>query len=105
MNIQLTVTDQITRDLADKAKMLREIKQPALEEFRRLTPQRTGRARRQTTLQGSTIKANYPYAEVLDAGRGVRDGQVRGSTQAREGMTKPWTKWMEAEVNKRLGKK
>jgi hypothetical protein len=95
MNIQLTITDQITKDLKDKARVLKEIKQPALEEFRRLTPRRTGKARSNTLLQGTTIKANYPYAQRLEEGY---------SKQAPQGISKPWTKWMDAEVNKRLGK-
>ena len=48
-----------------------------------------GNARNNTTLQGRTIQANYNYAAVLDAGRGFRDGQMRGSVQAPNGMSKP----------------
>lgn len=63
------------------------------------TPPRTiknytpGNARRQTTLQGKRIHADYGYAQVLDAGRGFRDGQMRGSKQAPEGMSTPTRKF------------
>jgi hypothetical protein len=58
-------------------------------EFLKVTPIKTGNAKRSTSLQGTQIRANYPYADVLDQGRGFRDGQMRGSEQAPEGMTKP----------------
>ena len=53
------------------------------------TPQKTGQAKRSTTLSNDTITAGYRYAGVLDAGRGYRDGQMRGSDQAPKGMMKP----------------
>jgi hypothetical protein len=57
--------------------------------FRNTTPTKTGNARSKTELRGNTIVANYPYAQVLNAGRGWRDGQMRGSIQAPYGMTEP----------------
>ena len=59
------------------------------QEFIRNTPVKSGYARSRTSLSGRVITARYPYAAVLDAGRGFRDGRMRGSTQAPEGMTKP----------------
>jgi hypothetical protein len=64
----------------------------AYTEFVKNTPVaavKGGNARRKTTLQGTTINANYGYATVLDKGRGFRDGQMRGSEQAPQGMSKP----------------
>jgi len=49
----------------------------------------SGYAKANTKRQGSTIIADYDYAFVLDAGRDFRDGQMRGSEQAPEGMTGP----------------
>ena len=49
----------------------------------------TGNARAHTNLNGKVITAAYQYAGVLDAGRGYRDGQMRGSDQAPNGMTQP----------------
>jgi len=58
--------------------------------FKSKTPIRSGNARNNTTLGSNmVIQADYPYAGVLDAGRGNRDGQMRGSDQAPDGMTKP----------------
>lgn len=70
--------------------------QVAFREFYRITPvnknpkaKTRGNAKRSTTLNGNKIQANYPYANVLDQGRGFRDGQMRGSDQAPKGMTEP----------------
>lgn len=68
------------------------------QEFYRNTPIKTGNARRNTKLNKNEIEADYAYAGVLDAGRGFRDGQMRGSKQAPRGMTQPATKVMEQEV-------
>ena len=58
--------------------------------FVNVTPLDTGNAKGNTKLDGrNIIKADYQYAAVLDAGRGVRDGKMRGSTQAPNGMTQP----------------
>jgi len=61
----------------------------AYQYFRNETPVKTGNARSNTTLVGNVIYANYPYAAVLDAGRGYRNGQMRGSEQAPYGMSAP----------------
>lgn len=60
-----------------------------LQEFVKDTPIDTGNARANTRLNNNKIEATYQYAGVLDAGRGYRDGQMRGSDQAPNGMTKP----------------
>jgi len=63
---------------------------PQLEkEFIKNTPVKSGNAKANTSLKGNVIEANYPYAFVLDAGRGFRDGQMRGSDQAPHGMSEP----------------
>jgi hypothetical protein len=61
----------------------------AYQHFKKITPVDKGHAKRNTHLKGTQIEADYPYAEVLDKGRGFRDGQMRGSTQAPQGMSKP----------------
>lgn len=61
----------------------------AFTKFKELTPVKSGNAKRNTRKSGNTIEANYPYANVLDQGRGFRDGQMRGSDQAPNGMTTP----------------
>lgn len=53
------------------------------------TPIRSGRARRNTRLQGNEIVANYPYAQKLDEGY---------SKQAPEGMSKPTLEYIQRTV-------
>lgn len=55
-----------------------------------------GNARRSTHLiNKNTIKADYPYAVPLDQGH---------STQAPNGMTKPFEAWVRAKVKQIFGK-
>ena len=53
--------------------------------FKKTTPIRSGNARRNTKLKGSSIQANYPYAQRLDSGY---------SRQAPKGMTEPTIKYL-----------
>jgi hypothetical protein len=100
IEVKIDFKDAITGDITKIKKQLDSVPREALTEYQKLTPKKTGNARRKTTLQGNTIQANYPYAEVLDAGRGNRDGQMRGSTQAPKGMTKPWEQWLQKRLDK-----
>ena len=70
---------------------LKQLKKDSLVEFKALTPIRSGNARRRTTLSGSTIEANYPYAGKLDDG---------ASTQAPRGMVEPFQKWFSKQVKR-----
>jgi hypothetical protein len=74
------------------------------QEFYRLTPVKTGNAKRNTKLVGNTIEADYPYAQVLDDGRSFRQGQMRGSAQAPQGMTKPTLALMNTLVQAQIAK-
>jgi len=56
---------------------------------------RPGNARRNTTLKGNTIDANYPYAVRLD--------KERWSSQAPNGMTEPTLEAIREYVYKTLG--
>lgn len=100
IDIKLDIQDKITGDITKLKKELSDVPKAAITEYQKLTPKKTGNARRKTTLKGNSIQANYPYAEVLDAGRGNRDGQMRGSTQAPKGMTKPWEQWLQKHLDK-----
>ena len=95
--IQVTIntTDTITRDLARIKRELDRLPQQALDEFRDLTPIRSGNARRRTRLSGDVIQADYAYAERLDQG---------WSRQAPQGMTRPWQTWMSRQLRKIFGK-
>lgn len=53
--------------------------------WRKITPKRTGNAKRKTKLVGDTIQANYKYAVPLDQGR---------SKQAPQGMSAPTEKYI-----------
>ncbi len=75
----------------------------AYDKFKDITPEDTGHAKRNTHLKGNSVEANYPYAEVLDKGRRIQDGQIRGSTQAPEGMTKPTIKAIKQFIYQKTG--
>lgn len=68
----------------------------AYKVFREETPKKTGNARRRTRLQGEVIKADYPYATELDAGK---------SRQSPEGMTKPTEEYITKRVNQIMRKR
>jgi hypothetical protein len=65
----------------------------AFKELHDLTPVDTGYAQSRwtnTERSGSfEIDNDASYINVLDEGRGFRDGQMRGSEQAPDGMTDP----------------
>lgn len=63
----------------------------ALTEMRRLTPIRSGNARRRTTLENQMIQADYAYAQRLDQG---------WSRQAPRGMTEPLQRWAQREARR-----
>jgi len=64
------------------------------QEFIKNTPIKSGNARQNTQQTGPTkIVANYQYATVLNDGRGYRDGRMRGSVQAPQGMLEPTKKF------------
>lgn len=65
--------------------------QEAYKHFRDLTPVRTGNARRNTTLKGDEIQANYAYATRLDQGY---------SSQAPDGMTRPTEQFIQEYIKK-----
>jgi len=83
------VRDTITGDLTQAAKELGRVPLGAYKIFRSHTPVRSGNARRKTTLNNTTIEANYAYATRLDRG---------ASNQAPDGMTNP----TKAYLNKTL---
>lgn len=90
MRLKLKVISKaIGLTLLSRRNSIKRLLPKAYKMFKKLTPEDTGYAKRRTRLQGQTIIPDYPYASVLDAGRGYRDGQMRGSKQAPEGMTKP----------------
>ena len=82
--------NNIPKQIAKIEKQLNKLPQEAYNEFVRLTPYRTGNARRNTKLRSKTeIVADYPYAQRLDEG---------WSRQAPRGMTEPLTKFLQKRL-------
>jgi hypothetical protein len=77
---------QIKKDVTAEA-----MAQEGVDYFRKITPFKTGNAKRNTFLNKDTIEADYPYARRLDEG---------SSAQARDGMTKPTIKHVQDWVKK-----
>lgn len=69
----------------------RVIAAEAYREFYKLTPERSGNAKRNTRLRNDEIQADYPYAQRLDEGY---------SRQAPRGMTEPTIKHIKKFIKK-----
>jgi hypothetical protein len=63
--------------------------------WKKITPKRTGNAKRKTTLKNNTIMARYPYAERLDEGH---------SPQAPKGMYEPTLEFFKKETKRIMRK-
>ena len=63
--------------------------------WRKITPKRTGNAKRRTRLNKNVIEARYPYAQRLDEG---------WSRQAPQGMYKPTLEYIR-KITKRMVRK
>ena len=99
MSIKFDVKFKATTTL-DKLKTVQQqlanVPQEAYNYWRSITPYDTGNARRSTSLKGSTIEANYAYADRLDKGWSK---QNQG-----KGMTKPTTDFIRRRVKQITGK-
>lgn len=95
ITMRITIDDKITKQLRKDQKFLQNLPQEAYNYFVAQTPIRTGNARRSTDLKGNTIVADYAYAGRLDTG---------WSKQAPQGMTKPTERFIDREINKKIGK-
>lgn len=89
------VTNNITPSINKIVKELEQLPKDAYRFWLQTTPKQTGNARNKTKLTGNTIRADYPYAKVLDKG---------SSRQAPQGMSKPTEKFIREEIKKRLRK-
>lgn len=104
IEVDVKVEDLISGQLLQIRKELQKVPAEGLIQYKKLTPIDKGNARRKTTLQGDTIKADYAYAEVLDKGRHMTNRGMRGSEQAPQGMTKPFNKWFDERIKKIFGR-
>lgn len=106
MNLKMNIDSSKLKTKLDAIKNIIPQAMPAIyNEFVKNTPIDKGNARTNTRLQGLTIHADYPYASVLNEGRGYRDGQMRGSDQAPQGMVEPTKEFAQkkiAELIKRI---
>lgn len=89
--MKLTANLRDTEKMFDNAEALaQQLTRDGYEFFVEQTPVKTGNARRNTRLKGTTIDANYPYAEPLDQGR---------SRQSPKGMVKPTEQYLEQRLD------
>jgi expansin (peptidoglycan-binding protein) len=96
ITMRVTIDDKALRkQLAKDQKFLKNLPQEAYNYFVAQTPVKTGNARRSTDLRGNTIVADYAYAQRLDTG---------WSKQAPKGMTQPTERFIDREINKKIGK-
>lgn len=82
---------KIRARLTEVDRQVNRIKDYASEEFRSITPIRTGNARSKTRRVQQGIEANYHYANRLNDGY---------SKQAPDGMTKPTVEAIQAFVRR-----
>ena len=85
------VQSQIDKRLREIERELKPLVHNATREFVRVTPKRTGNARKSTKQRGNSIDAHYEYATSLNEGY---------SRQAPDGMTKPTIEFIRSEVRK-----
>jgi len=86
---------EVSKLFAEAEKVAKTLPKEAYDYFVDSTPIRTGNARRSTRLRGSTIDANYNYAERLDEGY---------SRQAPKGMSGPTEKFLQKRIDNLIGK-
>jgi hypothetical protein len=88
--MRITTSLRDTQKMFDAAEdMAQQLVRDGYEFFVKQTPVRTGNARKNTRLNGTTIDANYAYAQPLDQGR---------SSQSPKGMTEPTEKYLEQRL-------
>ncbi len=87
--------NEISKMFDEAEKVAKTLPKEAYDYFVDSTPIRTGNARRSTRLRGTTIDANYAYAERLDEGY---------SHQAPKGMSEPTEKFLQKRIDNLIGK-
>ena len=86
---------QVNNLFAEAEKVAATLPKEAYDVFRKETPYRSGNAYRNTNLRGSTISADYAYAERLDEGY---------SQLKPQGMTGPTEKFLQKRIDDLIGK-
>lgn len=95
MGIRIT-KNRISRSTRGITARFAELPNDAYNFWKRITPVRTGNARRRTRLQGSKIRANYNYAVPLDDG---------WSKQAPKGMSEPTERYIKQRIRRHILRK
>lgn len=95
MKSTLTVKNNLTPSLQKIKQQLTTVPEQAYKYWESQTPIRSGNARRNTSLQGETIKAKYPYATKLNEGY---------SKQSPNGMSEPTNKFVAALIKRIMRK-
>ena len=99
IDFQIRVT--IDNEIASIRQQIAALPKETYDYFKSVTPIDTGNARRKTKLTGTTIRADYPYAEPLD--RGHSKQALQGNPPG-AGMTGPTEKWLNKRVKQIKGK-
>jgi hypothetical protein len=94
MAITLNMSE-VNKMFSEAEKVAQTLPKEAYDYFVESTPIRTGNARRSTSLRGSTVDANYAYAERLDQGY---------SRQAPKGMSQPTEKFLQKRIDDLIGR-
>jgi len=82
------------RQISHAKHVFDDLPEYALDTMRSFTPRRSGAARRNTNLQGNSVVANYPYAQLLEENWSP---QTFGN-----GILGPTEKEIQREVDRRL---
>lgn len=85
----------MSRSLRSLRSRLDQIPKLAYEQWLKNTPKNEGNARKNTSLKGDIIHADYPYATVLDKG---------SSSQAPRGMSRPTSEFVRRYTDRAMRK-
>lgn len=94
MTVRIT-KNRIKTSVGQIQERFERLPKQAFAYWRKITPKRTGNARRKTSLKGKEIRAAYPYAQRLDEGL---------SKQAPDGMFEPTVKYIKRITKRKIRK-
>jgi hypothetical protein len=95
MSVRIT-QNKITPSLGRIRAKMDKLPKRAFVHWKKITPKKTGNAKRKTKLNRNVIEANYPYAQRLDEGY---------SKQAPRGMLEPTLKYVKTLLKGKILRK
>lgn len=95
MSVKIT-HNRITPSLGKIRVKMDKLPKQAFLHWKKITPKKTGNAKRRTKLNKNVIDANYNYAVPLDQGR---------SKQAPRGMLEPTLKYIKTLLKRKILRK